>query len=104
MTGTPQFIDFDAPAVLRKWPSLRNERRTEGYSPYSLFDGTLRECIETFMAKPVSVRHLYEIHTTPQPSLTDQVLRGDAVVELARLKNFFAVLGASPSERRTAVS
>jgi hypothetical protein len=49
MGGT---INFDAPAVLRKWPSLRNERRTEGTGPYLLVDGTLGECIREFMAKP----------------------------------------------------
>jgi hypothetical protein len=42
-------IDFDAPAVLRKWPSIRNERRTEGTSPYLLLDGTLEECIGVLM-------------------------------------------------------
>ena len=29
-------IDFDAPAVLRKWPLLHRERRTDGTPPYSL--------------------------------------------------------------------
>ena len=38
-------VNFAAPAVLRKWPSVRNERRAEGTSPYLLVDGTLGECI-----------------------------------------------------------
>ena len=63
MTSTDHHIDFNAPAVLRKWPSLKNERRTEGPGPYLVVDGTLNECIRSFMAKPVSMRHLYEIHT-----------------------------------------
>ena len=58
---TDHRIDFDAPAILRKWPSLKNERRAEGTSPYLVVDGTLNECIRSFMAKPVSMRHLYGI-------------------------------------------
>ena len=33
MGGTKAHVNFDAPAVLRKWPSLRNERPTEGATP-----------------------------------------------------------------------
>ena len=33
MGGTEAHVNFDAPAVLRKWPSLRNERRAEGSGP-----------------------------------------------------------------------
>jgi hypothetical protein len=81
-------VNFDAPAVLRKWPSLRNDRRTEGTGPYLLVDGTLDECIRELMAKPMSVRHLYEIHTVPQPPLVNAVLSGEHIVELARLRDF----------------
>jgi hypothetical protein len=85
---TDHRIDFDAPAILRKWPSLNNERRTEGTSPYLVVDGTLNECIRSFMAKPVSMRHLYEIHTLPQPPLVQAVLSEEIVAELVRLKDF----------------
>ena len=88
MGGTKAHVNFDAPAVLRKWPSLRNERRTEGASPYLLIDGTLEECIREFMAKPAPARHLYEIHTAPQPPLVSAVLSGEHVVEFARLRDF----------------
>ena len=81
-------INFEAPAVLRKWPSLHRERRTGGTPPYLLVDGTLDECIRELMAKPASVRHLYEIHTSPQPPLVSAVLSGEQVVELARLRDF----------------
>ena len=82
-------IDFGAPAVLRKWPSLRGERRTEGTLPYLLVEGTLDECVRTLMAKPASVRHLYEIHTSPQPPfLVSPVLSGKRVFELALLQDF----------------
>jgi hypothetical protein len=85
VTQPSAHINFDAPAVLRKWPSLHRERRTEGAAPYRLVDGTLDECIRVLMAKPASLRHLYEIHTSPQPPLVSPVLSGEYLVELARL-------------------
>ena len=81
-------INFDAPAVLRKWPSLRNERRTDSTGPYLVVDGTLDECIRELMAGPTSARHLYEIHTAPQPPLVNAVLSGEHIFELARLRDF----------------
>jgi hypothetical protein len=88
MGGTEAHVNFDAPAVLRKWPSLRNERRTDGTGPYLLIDGTLDECIREFMVKPIATRHLYEILTAPQPPLVSAVLSGEHIVELARLRDF----------------
>ena len=88
MGGTGAHVNFDAPAVLRKWPSLRNERRADGTGPYLLVDGTLDECLREFMAKPPTSRHLYEIHTAPQPPLVSAVLSGEHIVELARLRDF----------------
>jgi hypothetical protein len=85
---TEAHVNFDAPAVLRKWPSLHSVRRTEGTGPYLLVDGTLVECIREFMAKPAPMRHLYEIHTAPQPPLVSAVLSGEHIVELARLRDF----------------
>jgi hypothetical protein len=87
MAGTEPHVDFSAPASLRKWPSLGNERRIGG-APYLLIEGTLDECIREYMAKPSAVRHLYEIHTSPQPPLLGPVLSGDHVAELARLRDF----------------
>jgi hypothetical protein len=85
---TGAHINFDAPAALRKWPSLQNERRRDGTAPYLIMDGTLDECIRMFMTKPASARHLYEIHTLPQPPLVSPVLRGEDVIELMRLRDF----------------
>ena len=87
MGGREAHVNFDATAVLRKWPSLRNERRTEGPGPYLLVDGTLDECLREFMAKPTSARHLYEIHTAPRPPLVKAVLPEGLIVELARLRD-----------------
>jgi hypothetical protein len=86
--GPDAHVNFNAPATLRKWPSFNNQRRTEGTGPYLLLDGTLDECIREFMAKPAPVRHLYEIHTSPQLPLVADVLSGEIVVELARLREF----------------
>ena len=87
-TGPDPHVNFDAPAVLRKWPSLNNQRHTESTGPYLLLDGTLDECIREFMAKPAPSRHLYEIHTLPQPPLVADVLSGEIVADLARLREF----------------
>ena len=67
---------------------MRNERRTEGQGPYLLVDGTLDDCIREFVAKPASMLHLYEIHTSPRPPIVSAVMAGEIVVELARLRDF----------------
>jgi hypothetical protein len=83
-------INFDTPAILRKWPSLNHERisATLGARPYLIAEGTLDECIRQFMSKPASQHHLYEIHTTPQQTLVTAVLSAEQVVELVRLREF----------------
>ena len=86
MAGT--HTRFDLPAALHKWPSLHNERRAVDKSPYVVVQGTLDECIREFLAKPESTRHLYEIHTAPQPPLITEVLSAPHIVELARLREF----------------
>ena len=88
MAETDAHVNFDLPATLRKWPSLNNERLREGRSAYLVFEGTLDECIREFMAKPEPSRHLYEIHTAPQPPLITEVVSGEHAVELARLRDF----------------
>ena len=89
MGGNEVQLKLDVPAVLRKWPSLNNQRRAIATGPYLLLDGTLDECIREIMAKPAPQRHLYEIHTAPQPPLVADVLSGEIVVELSRLRVFF---------------
>ena len=85
--GERKMIDFEAAAVLRKWPSLRGDRRTEGTLPYLLVEGSLDECVRVLMAKPATVRHLYELHTSPQPPLVSSVLSGERVIELELLRD-----------------
>jgi hypothetical protein len=88
MDGAEVSVKFDAPAIVRKWPSLNNARRTGASGPYLVLDGTLDACIREFMAKPESTRHLYEIQTAPQPPLVTEILSAEHVVELARLRDF----------------
>ena len=86
MTGESS-INFDAPAELRKWPSLNNQRRPDRET-YMVTAGSPDQCIREFMAKPEAARHLYEIHTAPQSPLTAGVLSPEHIVELSRLRNF----------------
>ena len=88
MDSTETSVKFDAPASLCKWPSLGNERRTDAANPYLLVEATLDDCIREFMAKPEATRHLYEIHTAPQPPLVTAALSPEHVAELARLREF----------------
>jgi hypothetical protein len=84
-------VDFSAPAELRKWPSVNKQRVSAslGARPYLVGEGgTLDECIQQFMRLPEAQRHLYEIHTVPQPDLVSAVLSTEHVVELARLRDF----------------
>jgi hypothetical protein len=83
-------INFEAPAGLRKWPSLKAERNTDSLypEPYLLVDGTLDDCIQEFMAKPISQHHLYEIHTVPQGELVSAALSARQILEIGRLRDF----------------
>ena len=83
-------IDFSAPATLRKWPSVNNERVSAslGARTYMIIEGTLDECIQQFMQLREGQRHLYEIHTAPQSDLVGAILSTEHVVELARLRDF----------------
>ena len=56
--------------------------------PYLLLESTLDACLQEFMAKPAPIRHLYEVHTSPQPPLVSAVLSEEIVAELARLRDF----------------
>jgi hypothetical protein len=83
-------INFQAPATLRKWPSVNSERISFslGARPYLIIEGTLDECIQNFMSQPRSQQHLYEIHTAPQSDLVSAVLSAKHIVEIARLRDF----------------
>jgi hypothetical protein len=92
-------IDFSAPAILRKWPSVNKERVSAslGTGPYMIIDGTLDDCIQKLMLQPESQRHLYEIHTAPQSDLVSKILSGEHIIELARLRDLlFKAVGRTP--------
>jgi hypothetical protein len=93
-------VNFDAPAGLHKWPSFKNERRTDGSGPYLIVAATLGECVREFMARPSATRHLYEIQTAPQPPLVSAVLSGEIVAELARGYGNFSEGPGRESARR----
>ena len=83
-------VDFSAPAILRKWPSVNKERVSAslGARPYMIIEGILDECIQQFMQRPEAQRHLYEMAPAPQSDLVSAILSADHVVELARLRDF----------------
>ncbi len=87
MPDTDSHINFGAPAVLRKWPSL-NKERIGNATPYLVAEGTLDECMGQFTSKPISQQHLYEIHTAPQGELVTAVLSAKQIIELAHLRDF----------------
>jgi phenylalanyl-tRNA synthetase alpha subunit len=58
-----------------------------------VFDGTLDECIQQFMSKPVSQHQLYEIYTAPQAELITTILSAEQIVELAGCGIFSKVVG-----------
>ena len=60
-------IAYDAPADLKKWPSLNNQRVT-GKTPYLVYNGTLADCIRELLAKPIKQISLYDIVTERQPA------------------------------------
>ena len=76
-------INFEAPATLRKWPSL-NGRRRDDREPYILADGTLESCIRQFMQKPASTRQLYDVLTTAQPPSVLPIMDEEHIIELAK--------------------
>jgi hypothetical protein len=84
------FVDFGAPAILRKWRSISNQRAPNAKwpHPYLIVEGTLDECIEKFMAQPPSQRHLYEIHALPQAEIVSSVMSAEHIFELGRLREF----------------
>ena len=87
MTDEKLHVNFQAPAVLRKWPSLNNRRRDDR-EPYVVCEGTLELCITEFMTKPAAARELYDIRTAPQPPLIPPIVEVQHVAELARFRNF----------------
>jgi hypothetical protein len=81
-------IVYDAPADLKKWPSLNNQRLNGNSRPYLVFNGTLAECIRELMAKPIKGISLYDIVTEPQPAFEQTVLSPADAAEIAMRRDF----------------
>ena len=87
MSDTDAHINFNAPAILRKAPSMNKERISIA-TPYTVVEGTLDECIRQFTSKPIAQHHLYDIHTTPQGEMITEVMSAKQIIELVRLRDF----------------
>jgi len=80
-------IAYDAPADLKKWPSLRNAR-VASKTPYLVYNGTLAGCIKKLLAKPIKQISLYDIVTERQPAFDSTVLSPGDAAEIAMRKDF----------------
>jgi hypothetical protein len=80
-------IAYDAPADLKKWPSLNN-RRVTSKAPYLVYNGTLANCIRELLAKPIKQISLYDIVTERQPAFDGSVLSPGDAAEIAMRKDF----------------
>jgi len=82
-----QPIAYDAPADLKKWPSLKNAR-VASKTPYLVYNGTLADCIRQLLAKPIKQISLYDIVTERQPAFDRNVLSPGDAAEIAMRKDF----------------
>ena len=80
-------IAYDAPADLKKWPSLKNER-VASKTPYMVYNGTLADCIRHLLAKPIKQISLYDIVTERQAAFDGNVLSPGDAAEIAMRKDF----------------
>ena len=80
-------IAYDAPADLKKWPSLNNQRVTSK-QPYLVHTGTLADCIRELLAKPLKQISLYDIVTEPQTAFDSGVLSPGDAAEIAMRRDF----------------
>jgi hypothetical protein len=87
MSEADVHINFNAPAILRKAPSM-NKERISSATAYTVVEGTLDECIRQFTSKPISQHHLYDIHTTAQGEMITEVMSAKQISELVRLRDF----------------
>ena len=80
-------IAYDAPADLKKWPSL-NSQRVTSKAPYLVHTGTLADCIRELLAKPIKQVSLYDIVTKPQEAFDSGVISPGDAAEIAMRKDF----------------
>ena len=80
-------IAYDAPADLKKWPSLNNQRVTTKV-PYLVHTGTLADCIRELLTKPIKQVSLYDIVTKPQEAFDSGVISPGDAAEIAMRQDF----------------
>jgi adenine deaminase len=80
-------IAYDAPADLKKWPSLNSERVTSK-APYLVHTGTLADCIRELLTKPIKQVSLYDIVTKPQEAFESGVISPGDAAEIAMRQDF----------------
>jgi adenine deaminase len=80
-------IAYDAPADLKKWPSLNNQRVTSK-TPYLIHTGTLADCIRQLLTKPIKQVSLYDIVTKPQEAFDSGVISPGDAAEIAMRRDF----------------
>ena len=80
-------IAYDAPADLKKWPSLNNQR-VASKTPYMVYNGTLADCIRELLSKPIKQISLYDIVTERQPAFEGNILSPGIAAEIAMRKDF----------------
>jgi len=80
-------IAYDAPADLKKWPSLNNQRLTSK-TPYLIHTGTLADCIRELLTKPIKQVALYDIVNAPQEAFESGVISPGDAAEIAMRKDF----------------
>ncbi|MGH8338251.1 MAG: hypothetical protein ACRETL_15830 [Gammaproteobacteria bacterium] len=80
-------IAYNAPADLKKWPSLNNQRVTTKV-PYLVRTGTLADCIRELLTKPIKQVSLYDIVTKPQEAFDSGVISPGDAAEIAMRKDF----------------
>src|SRR5260221_14658141 len=95
-------INFNAPAELRKWPSLNGRRNDNAAFPgtYLVVEGTLDECIGQFISKPVSQRHLYEIVSSFRSWWILSACGAQRRARTFTWKNWLRCAGTTPCEAR----
>jgi hypothetical protein len=81
-------IAYEAPADLKKCPSVNNQRVNGKSRPYLVFNGTLAECIRELLAKPIKQISLYDIVTELQPIFDKPILTPADAAEIAMRKDF----------------
>src|SRR4051812_6792296 len=80
-------IAYDAPADLKKWPSLNNQR-VASKTPSMAYNGTLADCIRELLAQPTKQTSLYHIVTERQPAFDGNVLSPGIAAEIAMRQDF----------------